>query len=951
MTGIVPVRTPSGLICDASQAWPSTLARRNPSQVNRLAFFLGLAASICLANFAHAADDEPIDESDRGSAASSSIIERSPGPAQQVSLADWQTRYQQYRKQSKATGPRYATAETPTLYGLADIAYYGTSYATGQPARYIAVRVQLANLTSREITIGPTDFDVLVDGQPHPHPGPEVEQQDFTFSYLQQTWSVQQVYWKAPVSLTPNSVTPIWFLRTGLPNLSDVPPTTIGLRTDAAQFSLDVLDQLRVQLDLKGRRLGPQKCLAIVEVARVLGTVEAQVLSNHLAELATQNVSRVVVDFSAGGVISDAQLMSWLLNSAIADDDQLPRSEQYPAWPVGVQGLRVTGLSQDQLSAFGWNSQHHDHDIDHDISQRSQPQLSLSDGAQELLTPVYRQLSHSELLTAFRSKEPIEQLSALRAAGPKLADEDTLVLLDLTGQSQSPEVREVATNVLASLGSTDAIRFASQAALSENRAIATAAIEGLANSRFAAGRQLLQQLLTRFSDDQRQTLMRVLARHPRPEWSELLFEYITKSDRYRSGDALAALVKVGHPQLGMVLGEALHSPTPSVRKLAFGELVRRGGAADEQLALDYTLAFLEHSPPNSPTMSQFLTRTCDPRALPLLWRHLKEANNKASLIHLITEMSDESVVPQLVEMYPTFQPTEQAAVLYAVNGLDSAAFLTLARRALASRQPAVVNAAIDGLKRSLSPEAVSILIEALAETRELAVLGQLATALAAVGNDDARKALIQLRKSPQPEFRSIATAALSGLQARSPAQMFIDQARTSEAANNQDDALFLYREAIQADPYLADAYAGRGEILHKQKQPIQALADFEKACELDPINGLAQSGVAVCLVGLHRVDEALSRLAEARKELSKDMNFLYNAACAYSLASAELLANNPTAEQNERATTCREQAAADLLEAIRLGYTDHAWLLEDSDLEPLRASPEFSPVKARIAGN
>lgn len=947
MTGLVLVRIPSGPIRDAAQIRQSNVARRGWLSAIRLAVSLVLAASTCFTSVGIAADDEPGDESDRGSAASSSSFEQSPGPAQQVSLADWQARYQQYRKQSKAIGPRYATAEVPTVYGLADIAYYGTSYATGQPARYIAVRVQLANLTPREITVGPTDFDVLIDGQPQPHPGPGVEQQDFTFPYQQQTWSVQQIYWKGPVSLSPRSVTPIWFLRTGLPNLSDVPPTTIGLRSDAAQFSLDVLDQLRVRLDLKGRRLGPQKCLAIVEVANVLGTFEAQILANHLAELATENVSRVIVDFSIGGAISDAQLMSWLMNSARADDDQLPRSEQYPAWPMGVQGLRVTGLSKDQLSAFGWNDQHHDDDID----QPSRPDLSLSQGAQDLLVPVYRQLSRSELLTAFRSKEPIEQLSALRAAGPKLADDDTLVLLDLTGQPQSPEVQEVATNVLASLGSTDAIRFASHAALSENRAIATAAIEGLANSRFATGRQLLQQLLAQFSDDQRQSLMRVLARHPRPEWSELLFEYITKSDRYRSGDALAALVKVGHPQLGMVLGEALNSPTPSVRKLAFGELVRRGGAADEQLALDYTLSFLEHSPPNSPAMTQFLTRTCDPRALPLLWRHLKEANNKASLIHLITEMSDESVVPQLVEMYPTFQPTEQAAVLYAVNGLDSAAFLTLARRALASRQPAVVNAAIDGLRRSLSPEAVSILIETLAETRDLAVLGQLATALAAIGNDDARKALIQLRKSPQPEFRGIATAALSGLQARSPAQMFIEQARTSEAANNHEDALFLYREAIQADPYLADAYAGRGEIFHKQKQPNQALADFEKACELDPINGLAQSGVAVCLVGLHRVDEALLRLAEAREELSKDMNFLYNAACAYSLASAELLAGNPTAEQNEQAITCRKQAAADLLEAIRLGYTDHAWLLEDPDLEPLRTSSEFSPVKARLAGS
>lgn len=73
-----------------------------------------------------------------------------------------------------------------------------------------------------------------------------------------------------------------------------------------------------------------------------------------------------------------------------------------------------------------------------------------------------------------------------------------------------------------------------------------------------------------------------------------------------------------------------------------------------------------------------------------------------------------------------------------------------------------------------------------------------------------------------------------------------------------------------------------------------------------------------------QVDEALSKLCP------HDPMVLYNLACSYAL------------------TKRHEQAAASLLRALELGYSDFKWLMKDPDLESLRKHPVFDKIKSRL---
>lgn len=72
------------------------------------------------------------------------------------------------------------------------------------------------------------------------------------------------------------------------------------------------------------------------------------------------------------------------------------------------------------------------------------------------------------------------------------------------------------------------------------------------------------------------------------------------------------------------------------------------------------------------------------------------------------------------------------------------------------------------------------------------------------------------------------------------------------------------------------------------------------------------------------VDEALSKLCP------HDPMVLYNLACSYALAKRQ------------------EQAAAALMRALELGYSDYKWLMKDPDLERLRQHAVFEKIKAKL---
>ena len=71
-----------------------------------------------------------------------------------------------------------------------------------------------------------------------------------------------------------------------------------------------------------------------------------------------------------------------------------------------------------------------------------------------------------------------------------------------------------------------------------------------------------------------------------------------------------------------------------------------------------------------------------------------------------------------------------------------------------------------------------------------------------------------------------------------------------------ESALADYNKAIELNPDNADAHAARGQFYVWQKQYDQAIQDFDKALRLDPSEWISRSNKAVALVRLGRLEEA-----------------------------------------------------------------------------------------------
>src|SRR5690606_8090755 len=176
------------------------------------------------------------------------------------------------------------------------------------------------------------------------------------------------------------------------------------------------------------------------------------------------------------------------------------------------------------------------------------------------LASAYRGLSPAEIAAELEQGHPLAQASALVHSGADLAAQYLPLLLERAA-SDDPLLRRGAFIALSGSGSPQAIQTLVEQATGEDAPVAELALECLAASRFAGAHQALQQLLERPLAVDEAAIVRILARYPRPHWSEYLAQLATDCKDSVSADVrrevVLALGRIGHPQLTQILGEAL----------------------------------------------------------------------------------------------------------------------------------------------------------------------------------------------------------------------------------------------------------------------------------------------------------------------------------------------------------------------------------------------------------
>lgn len=702
---------------------------------------------------------------------------------------------------------------------------------------------------------------------------------------------------------------------------------------------------LRTQIE----RLGPRNCLALITLGGKLNPINVRDLVDELDELAVnQKVARVIIRWEKDAASVESNLMNWLQNAANQAGQVRPQNNNnyapYPVVPISIRELHLAERHKDNGGSSSSGLRIH---------------KSVDEAIISALRTAYLALSTNEIVDDLRHKNPTIRAAALMGGGGRLPPDKLPVLLEFVNSSDR-NLQRAAIFAMRNFGEANAINTLVELIKKNEKPKCTEAAESLAISRFGTASKALLDLLETAEPAVKTNIVQVLAKYPRPIWADAIAEYAEHPETGIGMASLRALNGIGHPRLLALLKHALNQKTESIQTEAFNMLAARKDQASEDLALEYTLKHLRTKPLIG-NMSNLLTRTKDPRAIPLLMRHFQtKTGSRSTVINVLGQIGDQTVVDVLVSEYPKMSNQDKRYVLQGLQQLHSPEFVRLAEGALLIKDSSLVRMAAKGLYQEGSPRAEKMLIDSLKKNVKHSYWSYICSELMNFGTPQARAALRQARSSKDSNKKSAAINALRNMQQRSPGNQYVYQANNYVKQEKWDLALRYFNLCLEADPEYAAAYAGRGNIYVRQKKYKNAKTDFERAIKADPENNQAHAGLAILTIIDGRVDEGVEYMQAERKKFeqysSNKSMMLYNIACVYGRAVEELNKNAEDANQAQKQKDYQSKAIKELQAAVKNGFNNFDLMKKDPDLQALAKLPEFQkllpkPNKKRVKPN
>lgn len=834
----------------------------------------------------------------------------------------------------KTTAPATPSAP-PTVKLTLNSFHLGSVYSYYNPptgSRYLAVQLHVTNGSAKPLKLRAQDIVLRCDGTDYKLKEPTGGLRNSAFQTGTRTVMVSRMQLTADLPVEPEKSAEKWLVFGGLPAGNQVLPMVLKITVGGAAREFDVNEAALKQLKLTVERIGPRGCLALLTVGGEINTVNIGSLVGTLESLVAQKVVRAVIRFDRSATRLDGQILSWLQQAAFLAGRGENNNTQLPVVPAALRELHVAALPNRSAEAL-------------EGATGDEPRIHRRDSVavRAALRTAIESLPRAELLAEIEKGHPLVRPAALADGGSRLTAEDLpLVLRHADGDDVKMQLAALAA--LRHFGEPAAINKLLFYARKNVEPTVSAAIESLAASRYAVAHQSLLDVLKKEHPASRRLIVRVLAKYPRPLWSDTIYSFIGDSDPDVAVEALRALVETGHPRLLDLLKDALARGTPPVRQEAFLLLSKRNDPQSEELALEFALQTMKTGLPTS-GMYELLSRTKDPRAVPLLLRELDQApGSRSQIINTLSQIGDQSVGEALAAKYSSFSNRDKAATLTALQLFKSPHFRQFAGEALLRGDTSLVSTAIMGLQNDGSPQAVHLLVTALEASRNPTIWSYITNALANFGTTEAKLALNRARDSDNSRKRKLAVEALRSLRQRSPGYPAFLTARQSAQTERWDEAISRYTAAIELDAELSDAYSGRGHAYLQTQKVAEAHKDFSKAVELDPYSAEGVSGLGICLVMENHVESGTKVIEDSRSKLNDDFVFTYNAACVYGRALEQTSKLPASPDRQKKAEDFRKKALADLRLSVKLGFPDMDWMKKDPDLNSLHGTSDFKHI-------
>ena len=820
------------------------------------------------------------------------------------------------------------------------VSYYGSS--TG--SEYFTGRLIVVSRSTEPIVIRRKDITLQVDGVEYKYGDLPANLRNQTVQHDGQSIRLSQIEPRSELRISPGGTASTWLRFANLPRTPEVGEILLIIKVGDQTSKLNVNQQAEQSLDLSVERIGPRGSLLLLTIGGELNSINGGSVVRQLRNAADRKVVRSVIRWSQVASPLTPAAKNWLTQAATTAGRQTNASaaSPFPPIPKTIRELHLAEMpgpqSPSRLETIA-------------LDRKKRIHISTAAAVRAALQSAYERVPLAELINDIENGSRASRIAALAAGGARLPS-DRLPLLLEYADDEDPGLQEAALEALGHFGEDDAVERLVHYVRRDVAPLSDVAITGLAASRFPSAHRALLEVFRNEAKPLRKRIVQVLAKYPRPAWSEAIYEYASDPNEDGATEAIQALALVGHPKLVSLLSSMLEDTDSSVsrralRERAFAILATRYDEESERIATDYTLRHLETQPPTQ-AMLTLLNRTRDQRAVPLLLEQLKATKqNRSNTIQTLARIGDQSVADAFVEMYASLSSSERIVALNALSALNSPRYRELAETALNSTQSSLVNAAARGLQEDASPEALEMLRKVLVESKRSSTWSYAATALAGIATPEARAAL-RAAADPTNKAKSnyIATAFRNLIQ-RSPGYAFYRQAMQSDGEKKWKDSVEQYGRAIAADGALPEAWSGRGYALLQLQNYKDAIRNFETAEKLDPGISLSVTGKAIALVQLGQAEKGVAIIDESAERFQNDEMFAYNASCVFGLVLTSAEAEQQSATE-EATDAFRKRCLEELARSQRLGFNDAEHTAADSDLKSLRGHKEFDAIIDRM---
>lgn len=809
---------------------------------------------------------------------------------------------------------------------------------TGSPngSRFFAGKLLAVNLTAQPIVIKRDDVKVIIDGQaqsPKDVPGP---MRYYGFPLGRQHVQLDTVNSFKELRIPPGGANSGWIFVPELAAGGRIPRLNLEVTIAGNQEKIDINAQQRSLLGLEVAYIGPRQCLALYTISGELNMINLGALTEELDQLPTKKIGRAVIVWADSAAAVPQELQNWLQQAANSVGRTELNNDQFPGLPNNLREFHLANLPRRENSGELGPS-----DEEPGAAGMRVHRLP-ADAVRAALRTACETLPREELLAAIEQGHPWARAAMLAFGAGRLPANQLAVVLKYADDSD-PVVQAAALMGLRHFGEQSAVTKLLDYVRKNVQTLSPTAIASLAGSRFPAANQALLDLLKTEPPESKRTIVGILAQYPRPIWSDVLYDFAKGPDLALSRVSLRALQKVGHPQLVPLLQQKLDDPDSELRQLAFDILVARMDRDSEKLAINYTLDFLKKSPPTH-SMLMLLARVKEQQAVPLLMNHLQKDENKDAVLDALLQIGDQTLAEKLMPLYESLPASSRGKLLAALQKWDVSRFRKLAADAVMQSDTTLLNAAVAGLVEDASPAAIKLLSDALEKNPEPQAWNALCNALAQLGTDNARLALLKARESSNRVKQAQADQGLRQLRQRSPGFSDFSQGAAELQAKRYQEAIKHFDLAVAKDAKLSDAYVGRADCYNRLSKFDQAKQDYEKALQLDPYSSQALTGFCIMRIVAGDVIPAIEQLESQREKFQNDALFLYNSACAYGRAIEFCEKHTELTDRDKLLAKYRAAALRDLKQSVETGFADFDWMGEDPDLKPLHDDAAFKEI-------